>query len=191
MSAILDIETTGLEPYAHRVITVGIQFVEPNELGKEPLILFLEEASDEGEKRLLIYTQRVLEELNVIFTWKGSVFDMPFLRARALYHDVDLSFTMKITHIDLWNVVRELFVIYRDFKRTPSLEAFCLWKFKYRRRVNLRGTDIPSLYERWVRERDRSARNLIESHCREDLHMTYMVLNALKPYLSFMFPMGV
>ena len=86
-------------------------------------------------------------------------------------------------HIDLFEVAKAFLVSNDPRARAPSLDAMCKFLFGYQRRLPIRGSDIPDLYERW-QGGDEGARRTIVEHCLEDLEMTRMVLERLRPYLD-------
>ncbi|HEX2057771.1 MAG TPA: ribonuclease H-like domain-containing protein [Actinomycetota bacterium] len=72
--AALDIETTGLDPQASRVLAVAL-----SSSGVDTVL------TDEDEARLLGLTEQAVRDLPegvTLVTWNGEAFDLPFLRAR-------------------------------------------------------------------------------------------------------------
>ncbi|RLF11589.1 MAG: hypothetical protein DRJ69_01735 [Thermoprotei archaeon] len=175
---ILDIETTGLEPDIYRVVAIGLMDAETGEAD----IIFVECERDEDEGAAIERAAEALFRAERVFTWRGKGLDLPFLMARALRHGLDLSW-LPGRHLDLAEVVRWFFVGWKDIKKTPSLDRMCEFLFGYKRKLRLRGRDIPDLYERW-QGGDGGARETIVEHLREDLEMTRMVLGRLRPYVE-------
>jgi hypothetical protein len=123
MDAYLDIETTGLSPYTHRVTVVGISFGDD-----EDVVQLV--GKDINGKALT----EVLVMASTIYTYNGTRFDLPFLDAhvgidlRADFKHIDLMF-------DCWRrglygglkVVEQVLGIRREVVGVDGLEAVRLW----------------------------------------------------------------
>jgi len=84
LDAILDIETTGVNPLTSRVTVVGILFE-----GKVSLLYH------EDECPILRTTRNILAEAKRIIGWKIQRFDLPFLKIRGLRYGLNLDFSNK------------------------------------------------------------------------------------------------
>jgi len=127
--AYLDIETTGLSRYYHEITVIGIYLVDRS--GSRLVQLVGEEVTKDN---LL----RALEGADTIFTYNGSRFDIPFIRASlgvdlaAMFHHRDLMY-------DCWgnnlyggfkSVERQLGIC-RQLQGIDGFEAVRLW-WRYR-----------------------------------------------------------
>lgn len=76
-TGVLDIETTGLNPSVNRFILGGLYTFSEGALHQ-----FLAENRDEEQEALAGFS-RMLDELDMVITYNGRHFDMPFMRKRA------------------------------------------------------------------------------------------------------------
>jgi len=58
------------------------------------------------EKRIVRSLIKAFEKVDEVVTYYGTRFDIPFIRTRALYHDLTFPDYMSITHLDLYYVAR-------------------------------------------------------------------------------------
>ena len=182
--AILDVESTGLQPDLYRLVAVGVLILPMGREGARPQVkaFFVDEPTDECERAVIEGAVPVLHDAATVYTWRGEQFDMPFLLARALRHGIHMPWLPE-KHVDLSEVVRAFLVSSHPQAKVPTLDRMCEFLFGYKRKLRLRGFDIPELYEAW-QEGDGEAREQILEHLREDLEMTRMVLEAIRPYID-------
>lgn len=130
MDAYLDIETTGLSFYVHKVTVVGLCLGQ-----SEHVIQWF------GER---INARRIMEVLErsavtTIYTYNGSRFDLPFLK-NYLGVDLEKRFGHRDLMLDCWQrnlygglkVVEKTLGLSRKLKDIDGLEAVRLWH-KYER----------------------------------------------------------
>ena len=182
--AILDVESTGLQPDLYRLVGIGILILPMGQGGAEPRAetFFVEEPTDECERAVIEGAVPILHDATTVYTWRGEQFDVPFLLARALRYRMHMPWLPE-KHVDLSEVVRAFLVSSHPQAKVPSLDRMCEFLFGYKRKLRLRGPDIPELYEAW-QEGDEKAREQILEHLREDLEMARMVLEAIRPYVD-------
>ena len=123
--AYLDIETTGLSRYSDNVTVIGIYLVNACE---ERMIQLV--GKDVTEENLV----NALENVETIYTYNGSRFDLPFIDCRAgvdisaSYHHHDLMY-------DCWRrnlygglkAVERQMGIGRELQGVGGFEAVMLW----------------------------------------------------------------
>lgn len=167
--AYLDIETSGMKADRGTVIAIGLL------MGGEPEVRFA--GPFEEETQLLEWLRDKLEGCELIVTWYGSGFDIPFLATRALVHDIDLTKLSEIPMLDLceWSKGSLLLSSY-------SLESVARflgisWSKEFR------GTEILALFK-LVERGDTEAQRLIVEHCKEDIVMLKRVHEKLKPLVE-------
>src|SRR4030042_1163801 len=101
----LDIETTNLKANFGYVLSYFIK-----ERGKKKLYKDWMRTGDFKsriyDKRLMQNLIKHIQEFDVIYTYYGSRFDIPFIRSRALYFGYDFPIYKSINHIDLYYAVR-------------------------------------------------------------------------------------
>ncbi len=123
--AYLDIETTGLSPSQHEITMIGIHVVNGTSSKLVQLV-----GDDVTEQNLL----DALEGVETIYTYNGSRFDLPFIRARlgtdltTIYHHHDLMYDCWKN--DLYGGLKSVEVklgISRKVKGVGGFEAVQLW----------------------------------------------------------------
>ena len=127
--AYLDIETTGLSRYYDEITVIGIYLVD----GRESRLVQL--VGDAVTRDNLL---EALEGVDIIFTYNGSRFDLPFIRA---YLEVDLTciFHHHDLMYDCWRnnlkggfkAVERQLGIPRQLKGIDGFDAVILW-WRYR-----------------------------------------------------------
>jgi len=192
MYAILDLETTGLNPYTDQITCIGVLRAIPtvglSVTHETTDIIFVERPEEEGD--CVCRVSDLLFNIEQVFTYNGSNFDIPFLLTRALKYKIHMPWLLDC-HTDIKKVIREYFV---SPKATyiPGLEAICGFLFDYERKAMhpfrsrvLKSADMLELYRTWLSggANAEKARSAIEAHCREDLEMIKMVIRAIEPYI--------
>ena len=128
LEAYLDIETTGLFPFYHDITVIGIFLV----CGDTDRLVQLV-----GERVTKDNLLKALEGVHTVYTYNGSRFDLPFIRASIgvdlteRYHHHDLMY-------DCWQhnlygglkLVEQQLGIPRELKGIGGREAIMLW-WKY------------------------------------------------------------
>ncbi|TMI26412.1 hypothetical protein E6H19_02575 [Candidatus Bathyarchaeota archaeon] len=168
--AILDIETTSLEADAGVLVGAGLM----SEAGRGE---YLEAKRTSEEKSLLSKLAKRLESYDVIVTWNGRSFDIPFLTTRLMKHGLDPRPLLRKPHIDLADVVKSRLRLTFTY-----LDHVCDF-FQVDRKKGAMGLDVPHLYVRAL-EGDRRASLSIREHCLDDLRATRQVFLKLKPLLE-------
>jgi len=168
----LDIETSSKTANEGMVIAIGVM------TGEEPEVRFSD--SFEEEKRILEWLREKLEECDLVVTWFGTGFDIPFLLSRSLLHNVDLTRLTEMPMLDLyeWSRARLLLSSYSLESVARFLGISAGRGFK-----EFHGGDIQSLFK--LAERgDLESRRLIVEHCREDVRVLKLIHDRLKPLIE-------
>src|SRR5439155_10281199 len=92
---ILDIETTSLEGDAGVLVGAGLM----SEAGRGE---YLEARRTSDEKPVLSKLSKRLESYDVLVTWNGRSFDIPFLTTRLMKHGLDPRSIFPNAHFDLF-----------------------------------------------------------------------------------------
>jgi uncharacterized protein len=167
---ILDIETTSLEADAGTLVSAGL--MPDNGRGE-----YLEAKRTSDERSLLLKLVQRLESYDVMVTWNGRSFDIPFLTTRLMKHGVDPRPLLRKSHIDLADVVKSRLRLTFTY-----LDHVCDF-FQIARRKGPMGLDVPHLYVRAL-EGDKKAAASIRAHCLDDLLATRQVFLKLKPLVE-------
>ena len=167
---ILDIETTSLEADAGTLVSAGLM----SDIGRGE---YLEAKRTSDEKSLLLKLVKRLESYDVMVTWNGRSFDVPFLTTRLMKHGVDPRPILRKAHIDLADVVKSRLRLTFTY-----LDHVCDF-FQIDRKKGPMGLDVPHLYVRAL-EGDRKAAASIREHCLDDLRATRQVFLRLRPLVE-------
>lgn len=76
------------------------------ELGTRKIISF----SKKNESSDFFLTRQIINELNnydIIVTWFGRYYDVPFLRTRQMINQIPFFIDPRIKHLDLWFVTKQ------------------------------------------------------------------------------------
>ena len=113
----LDIETTGFEANYHHILTYVIKTKGKDEYFKATIEQ--EDLDDETfDKRICEQLIKDLEQFDVIYTYYGTGFDVPFMRSRCLYHGLQFPEFGELQHKDIYYMAKRLLKLHRK-----SLEA--------------------------------------------------------------------
>src|SRR2546427_1858376 len=167
---ILDIETTSLEADAGTLVSAGLI----SDIGRGE---YLEARRTSEERPLLLKLAKRLENYNVMVTWNGRSFDIPFLTTRLMKHGLDPRPFLRKPHIDLADVVKSRLRLTFTY-----LDHVCDF-FQIDRKKGPMGLDVPHLYVRAL-EGDKKALSSIRDHCLDDLRATRQVFLKLKPLVE-------
>ena len=99
---VADIETTGLSPKRAAVILGGAVFAEKE--GRKAVQFFADTPEDEPE--LLKRYIDVLSQADVVVTFNGQRFDIPFLKTRMERHGMDVSALERLYSMDIYRILR-------------------------------------------------------------------------------------
>lgn len=74
------------------------------------------------DKRLTQSLVDAISKYDVIVTWYGEGFDLPFVRSRAIFHDIEFPNYGNIISIDAWRIARQRLKIHSN--RLDSVAEF-------------------------------------------------------------------
>lgn len=169
---ILDIETTGLYPQKSNVILGGL--VTPTATGIETYQIFSE--SRDEEKRLLEVFLEKIAPLDVLVTYNGNHFDLPFLisrlQAKGLYSSDNIGSPSPFfgkKSFDLYAAINKYSTIRKSLPnlKQKTLETYMgIWA---QRADEISGGESVELYFRYLRTKDPKIRETILLHNRDDI----------------------
>ncbi|HEX3048584.1 MAG TPA: ribonuclease H-like domain-containing protein [Bacillota bacterium] len=155
----IDIETTGLY-YLHPVFLVGIlQFTA----GEGRISQFLARSFDE-EKAVLQATLSELMGTEVITSFNGRSFDLPYLKGRMRFHGLNQE--TPLLHLDLLRPARQNYRGILPNCRLLTIEQEVL---KQEREGDIPGAQVADYYYRYLDTQDRSYLDPILRHNASDL----------------------
>lgn len=99
---VADIETTGLSPKNSIVMLGGV--VAERDANRRAAQIFA--ASEEEEKELLERYIKWLSHFDIVITYNGQSFDLPFIRKRLIHHGLNTFELDRLYSLDLYRVVK-------------------------------------------------------------------------------------
>jgi len=162
---VIDIETTGLDPVRSRFVLGGL--VTPDARGKSFYQIFAE--SREEEIPLILSFLSELKDLDVLVSYNGDHFDLPFLNRRLRLNRIPPEELPVFLSLDLYRILDK----YSNFRKLlPNLkqktvETFLgLWSD---RTDEISGADSAALYHQYLRTGDPAVRDVILLHNKDDI----------------------
>jgi uncharacterized protein YprB with RNaseH-like and TPR domain len=131
----------------------------------------------EDEKEVLNWLKKELEGCDLIVTWYGSKFDIPFVVTRAIVNGIDLSKLLKIPSLDVCEFCKKNLL----FSKNNLSDISKVLGIPKDREIE--GKDVLKLYLKAIRG-DKKAKEEIVKHCLDDLEALEKVFKKLEPYLS-------
>lgn len=172
--AVFDIETTGLSPACCKVILSGIMLIEKDSC--RAIQLFADR--DEDEKEILRHTLDILSSADVLLTYNGRHFDLPFVEARAKRHGLK-DFRLPY-NLDLYLVVyghSPLRQMLPSLKQ-KSLESYM--GLSSGRSDKISGGESVELYDRYMRTHAFDLEQKILLHNYDDILQLYKLLPVIE-----------
>ena len=165
---IADIETTGLSPRSSQVVLGGM--VVPD--GDDRLAVQYFADSPEDEEELLDRYATMLAEYDVIVTYNGNAFDLPFLKKRMKAHRIDAERLERCCSMDLYRILKKYSALPQIL---PDLKQKTVEKYMgagQSRRDTIDGAESVRLYYQYVRSRGPQREKLLDRillHNRDDI----------------------
>lgn len=160
-----DIETTGLSPKINKVILSGILEFDNYGNGKT-IQLFADEFDD--EKKILSETAEILSQFDVIVTYNGKSFDIPFILERMKKYNISNKLDT-LGHLDLYRVIKSHSEIPNIL---PSLKQKNIEKFmgiSEKRKDEISGQDSVKQYKQYMVTKSKDIEENILLHNFDDI----------------------
>lgn len=167
-----DIETTGLSSQKHFIYCIGISYIE-----NDSLVIVQWFAENRQEEALILheFVQFLQKGVEVIVTYNGKTFDLPFIEKRCQYHHLNLDLS-SISHRDLLQEIRPL----RHLLSLPRLRQKDIEIFLDIAREDLYdGGKLIEIYLEYEKNKDPDLLHLLWIHNYEDMKGMYRILPAL------------
>ncbi|QUH26002.1 ribonuclease H-like domain-containing protein [Serpentinicella alkaliphila] len=169
---IFDIETTGLNRNKDKVILIGYLFFD----NKKPVIKQLFAEKQDEELNILQRFNQEINDFDLLITFNGKNFDIPFLQARFDKHTIGHSLQL-IDHIDIFKHLK----IYSDMLNLKDYKLKSIEKFlRIDRKDTISGKDSVLLYNEYTKCNDEELLNKIMLHNYEDIYHLGKILNIYK-----------
>ncbi|KXG74226.1 ribonuclease H-like domain-containing protein [Thermotalea metallivorans] len=160
--AMFDIETTGLNPEYSQVILIGILYVQEERIAIRQLF-----CTHRNEEKILLETfQNEIKNFDMLLSYNGDTFDIPFLNKRFQYHHIPCKIE-SYKNFDLLRFVRKQKEILnlQDCK-LKSVEK----SLGIHRKDILSGKESVELYNLFENNRNSHLKKLILLHNYDDLY---------------------
>jgi uncharacterized protein YprB with RNaseH-like and TPR domain len=154
----LDIETTGLGGVP--LFLVGLMYTSGGRLVIDQL--FARDYTEESA--ILRFLKDLLQGFEVLVTFNGIRFDMPFIKERMAFSGIDFSPTQR--HVDLLPIARRIVKERTPNHKLQTLEVYLLCR---KRIGDVSGSEIPDVYHEFVRTGDAGGVKGVFHHNRLDL----------------------
>lgn len=153
---VFDIETTGLKSNWSHMFCWSMK-----EQGKDIIhsdLVTRNEARNKNDKRIIRSAVEEIKKYDRVITWYGSRFDIPYLRSRAIYHQIEFPSYRALLHTDLYYVARSKLAIHSN-----RLASVCQF-------FGIKAKSHPMTPELWVRAGagEKEALETVLKHCKED-----------------------
>ncbi len=178
--SVFDIETTGLYPKHDKIILIGFVHIIPGYNDGE-LVQFFAETPEE-EKDILLNTTHEVSESDILITYNGRSFDVPFLDTRCKKYSIH---SKNIFNLDLYQLVRN----YSTLKNVlgslsqKSMEGFM--QIEHLRADEISGGESVNLYNEYTANDSASFRSeellkKILLHNKDDVLQLTRLISLLK-----------
>jgi hypothetical protein len=158
---IFDIETTGFSPKTTSVYLIGAFYVKDESLTLTQW--FCDEPSDEAE--VLQQFIGFLSGFDVLMTYNGDGFDIPYLSARCAAHGINFDFSA-LESIDIYKCIRSMNKL---LKLTSCRQTFVEERLGIRRDDMMDGGRLVEVYRHFAVSPTEDARQLMLLHNHDDV----------------------
>lgn len=174
---IADIETSGLYPNNAKVILGGAAVPGISDLQIHQYFL----GRSGNEKELLQEYCQMLSHADVIITYNGKAFDLPFLKQRLAYYNLDIDLDI----CQSFDLYRALHKYSRLREVLPNLKQKTIESFlglSSERRDEISGFESVHLYNEYIRNGSQRIKELILLHNHDDLVLLSSILKILDKF---------
>ena len=172
---VMDIETTGLNPNRSQVILGGL--LVPEEECAELVQYFTDREG--SEENLLRAYGDALSSADVLITYNGSSFDLPFMRQRFRYRGLDYP----LNHIQSFDLYRALHYYSKMREILPNLKQKSIEIFlglSPLRQDEISGGESVALYEEYLHSGSPASKQKVLLHNRDDLVQLASIVRILE-----------
>ncbi|BEP29992.1 ribonuclease H-like domain-containing protein [Helicovermis profundi] len=168
---IFDIETTGLSRIESKVVLVGFVEIFSNKL--KITQFFSNSLSDESD--LLKLCIEKFRGKDLLISYNGNAFDIPFLNSRFNKHNIDYYISKNLS-LDLLKIVRKN----KNYLNLENYKLKTVEKFLGIKRTDtISGRESVELYYEFLNTKNPKLKNKILLHNFEDIKYLYEILKIL------------
>lgn len=177
---VFDIETMGLNPANVEVVLAGFLEVNPDGHGVVTQY-FANKVSDEPKLLEAIYEE--FKKYDVLLTFNGKHFDLPFISKRAEYHSFRDA-QIPCSNLDLYLVLHGHSPLKKTLKSLKQKNIEDYMGFHIDRKDEISGADSVLLYEAYVEEQNPEHKEMLKEkillHNHDDIVQLYRLLPILQ-----------
>ena len=168
----IDIETTGLSRELTDLYLIGCGYFNKN--GYNTIQWFADSPEDEPEI-IKAFNEFVRERFTILMHYNGNHFDIPYLKAKALKHGLDLPFD-SLDSYDIYLKIKP----YKKLLSLPSLRQRCIEELLETSSDDpYSGRDLISVYHKYVKAPSDDLLDPLLYHNLEDLKGMAYILPSL------------
>ena len=157
-----DIETTGLIATNTTLYLIGALYYTDNKI--EVIQWFNEDGC--SEKDILSSFMDFCKDFSCLVHFNGLHFDLPYLKQKATWHQLDFCLENEMTQIDIYKLIRN----YKVFFQLDNMKQTSVEEFLGIQRTDIHsGKDLISVYQRYVATKDSHLEHLLLLHNHDDL----------------------
>ena len=177
---VFDIETLGLNPAQTEVILAG--FLEVNPDGSASATQYFANSRDD-EPALLAAVAEEFEKYDVLLTYNGKHFDLPFVCRRFQMNGRE-DFRPSCCNLDLYLVLHGHSTLKQTIKSLKQKNVEDYMGLHVDRKDEISGAESILLYEAYVEEQDSGKKELLKQkillHNHDDLLQLYRILPVIQ-----------
>lgn len=159
-----DIETTGLSPERCKVILAGLAIPDTNAI--RTIQILADDPSEEPQVLRALLDE--LDKLDMVITFNGKMFDMPFVEKRCAKAMVHMNRPLPY-NLDMYQAIKGHSPLRRmlpNLKQKTVEDFLGLWEH---REDEISGADSVELYYIYAGEKDERLRDVILLHNHDDI----------------------
>ncbi|SDZ07083.1 hypothetical protein SAMN05660462_01752 [Proteiniborus ethanoligenes] len=167
----LDIETTGFSRISNYIILIGALYINGENL---EIVQFFAEGDNE-EKNLLDSFKSFISDFDIIITFNGDSFDIPFINSRLNHHGIKYNIKND-KGIDILKIVRRK----KDLLGLQKYNLKSIERFLgIEREDTISGKESVEMYYEYIKTKDVRKKDIILRHNYEDIYNLPKILKIL------------
>ncbi len=167
---VFDIETTGLAPGRDMIINAGFCDPDTGRLFQ----LFAENEND--EERLLKELFYIISQHEVVITYNGDRFDLPFIKTRAEKFGIDAD--AFFWSIDMYRYLKSYWLMAGKMRHLDQKSVEIALGLSDDRADRIGGGECIPLYRHYLSQQDAKSKDLILLHNADDVRQLARIYNA-------------